>query len=361
MITMTQKEYDAVTTLSNALKKYNGIITDKNFIVNIKNKSLQSKVVKSYKYLKENNKLIDFGFLEKKILTKSEKEYQSIRSTLLSLCEFYEYYPKFSFNYDELIVPVRSINKRSFEIISNMDMSVLEKIEKFASYNYTFYLKGFFNCKDYCFETRLLGFLLSCTLENKETFKEHKEVLLEHVRLNGWIGVCDCFDSEKGLIDALVYLKLPENELFKIIEDNIFYKEHDCRWRAKITTMEIEMLSLINEEKTLKLIDKNKSLFSFERFSHSEFKSFCNNIKSDFNREQYTYYFIVDKLKMDDSLVYVKKMMSQVSSECFYKINKEMFKYCKENKMDYSLYEKEIIKYELKLNSVENKKTKRRL
>lgn len=359
MITMTQKEYDAVTTLSNALKKYNGIITGKSLIIDIKNKSLQSKVVKSYKYLKENNKLIDFGFVEKKILTKSEKEYQSIRSTLLSLCELYENDSSHVLQYGTFIVPISFINRRSLEIISKIDMSVLKKMEGFTSSNYTLGLKGFIDCSECCFETRLLSFLISYTIEKEETFKEHKEVLLEHVKINGWDGICDCFGSGKGLIDAIFLLNLPENELFKIIEDNISYKNDDCRWRDRIT--KIEMLSSINEERTLKLIDKNRNLFSFEIFSHSEFKSFCKNIKSDLNRELYTYYFIVDKLKMDDSLVYVKKMMSQVSSECFYKINKEMLEYCKENKMDFSSYEKEVIKHELKLNSVENKKTKRRL
>lgn len=358
MITMTQKEYDAATILSNALKKYNGKISSKNLLIETGNKSLQTKVEQSYKYLRENNRLRDLGFITTSALTESEKEYQNYIKHFSQLCELYDRFPNYlEISYGEIQIPLRLLGNEFVRYLSNINIEQVVKINRADFTDSRFGLKKhdqFKHLDD--FNTRLLCSLLNFTFHSKPNIEKNKILLLEHVKIHGWNGLYRCFNFLTGMILTVRELNFSADEIFSLLQDRINYAQH-----RKFNNYDIEMLNEIDEESLMHLYLENKNTFSFSGFSQNSFSLFISSIENSDYKNVYIKAFITDKLMYDGSLSYIKQMMKKLTENDAYQINKEMIEYCKDKGKDYSSYEKEVIKYELKLNSVENKKTKRRL
>ncbi|WP_426750979.1 hypothetical protein [Enterobacter cloacae complex sp. 418I7] len=358
MITITQKEYDAAAILSNALKKYNGKVSDKNLLIDTGNKSLQTKVERSYKYLRENNRLRDLGFITTSALTESEKEYQNYIKHFSQLCELYDRFPNYlEFSSGEIQIPLRLLSNEFVRCLSNIDIEQVVKIKRADFTDGKFGLKKhtqFKNIDD--FNTRLLCSLLNFTFHSKPNIGKNKTLLLEHVKIHGCNDLYRCFHFLRGMILTVKELDFSANEIFILLQDRINYAKKEY-----FEIYDIEMLNEIDEKMLMDLYIENKEVFSFSQFSHKGFNLFLDKIKNDDYKKTYIKAFVADKLIYDGSLSYIKKMMKKLTEDDAYQINKQMLEYCKDKGRDYSSYEKEVIKYELKLDSGENKKTKRRL
>lgn len=350
MITITQKEYDAATILSNALKKYNGKVSNKNLSIDTGNKSLQTKVEHSYKFLRENNRLQDLGFLNQSGENELLKKYIQCKNNLNSFLKLKEkHLESFVFTWGYLQFGSVEVFDKSFcDLLSKINISqIIEDVVYEKSYSKA-NVKEMFCFEDY--EDKFLCYLFRSLLKENGGSEGYKDLLRLHIKRYKYNSFRRYFYSAEWFVLGMLKLGFSIDSIFNELEN-----EED------INVGVLNDLYNVDRQKTMDFYNRKKETFSLYCFSKSEFDKSISSIDSVEIKDICTNKFITKRLKCGDNFAYIKKMVNKLSVENSYKVNKEMLEYCKENKMDYSSYEKEVIKYELKLNSVENKKTKKRL
>ncbi|MDE7845082.1 hypothetical protein [Enterobacter hormaechei] len=355
MITITQNEYDAATILSNALKKYNGIISRFNIFIDVKNKSLQKKVEQSYLLLQSNNKLEELGFLKEKRNEESEvvKIYFECKNNFTSLCKLCEEFPaNIRFRWGGVYITIKDrVSNDFFDSISKIDMEEITKVMLDSELN-KFHLKEIKSFDS--IDDRFLIYLIGCALTYNENSFDYFRLLDLHMQRYKINSLIKYFRNIEGYISAMIELDFNEKFIFNELDSVKDEDKHTINFNI------LNCLYTLNSERTIRFYENNKKRFYMSFSSEGDFNQCIKSIDSEELKTIYTIFFIVKNLEARNDFNYIKKMMKKLSEENLYKVNKEMLEYCKDEGRDYSSYEKEVIKYELKLNAVESIKTKRR-